>query len=127
MPAVARNARLAQHRFDHLRGQLSRGHAIRRQIARHVNKNLIHRIHADVLRRNIAQIDLVNLCAHLHIVRHLRRRDNIIQRQFRRNPERVRVAAFSVKSAVCAPIKRRALTCFTFSTTSKSLARPGMP
>ena len=95
-----RNARLAQHRFDHLCGQLARGHAIRRQIARHVNKNLIHRIHADVLLRNIAQIDLVNLCAHLHIVRHLRRRDNIIQRQFRRNPERVRVAAFSVKSAV---------------------------
>ena len=37
----------------------------------------------DILRRNIFQIDLIDLAADLHITRHLRRRNNIVQRQRR--------------------------------------------
>ena len=56
-----------------------RRHLPAAEIVRHVDEHLVDGIDVDVLRRNIAEIDLVNAGADLHIARHARRRDEIAE------------------------------------------------
>ena len=59
------------------------GHLIAVKIVGSINENLVDGIGVDVLRRNVLQIDLVYPCAVFNVVGHPRRRNNIIQLQFR--------------------------------------------
>ena len=58
-----------------------RCHLICVQIIGHIHKNLIDRIHMHILRCYIFQIDIINPCTVLHVIRHPRRCCNIPQRQ----------------------------------------------
>ena len=63
--------------------------AIGFQIIRHIHEHLIDRIHMNILRRNIPQIDAVDLSADRHISAHLRRCDEIVQFKCRIAGERI--------------------------------------
>ena len=78
-----RDACLCVHPIHEKTRQLPRFHVIRPQIRRHIDENLVHRIRDHILRRNIAQVNAVDLQAHFHIARHARRRHDRLQRQAR--------------------------------------------
>ena len=73
-----RDACLFQHIADHLHRQFMGRHLISTQVGRHIHDHLVNRIHMDILRGNVFQIDAVNLRAHLNIVCHLWRGSDIV-------------------------------------------------
>ena len=64
------NTCLLHHVKDHLWCQFLRRHMIGVQIMRHIHKNLIDGVHMHIFRRNISQINVVNLCTVFHIECH---------------------------------------------------------
>ena len=73
-----RDARLFQYIADHLHRQLMCRHLISSQVGRHIHDHLVNRIHMNILRGNVFQIDAVNLRAYLDIVCHLWRGGDIV-------------------------------------------------
>ena len=69
--------------LDHCPRKFLGIHLIGMKIRRRVDHHFIDRIHMNVFRRNVFQIDLINLRADLHIFCHPRRSDKIIHRVFR--------------------------------------------
>ena len=79
-----------------LHGERSRREACV-QIRCGVDKHLIDRVDVQILRRDVFEIDLVDLCGGLHIKGHPRRRDDIVQRKGGLLPKCVRIAAAAGK------------------------------
>ena len=77
------DAGFTQYRLYHFHGKLVRRAVIGFQISCHVHKDFVNGIDVDIFRRNIPEIDLVDLCADLHIVCHLGLGGNEIQFQRR--------------------------------------------
>ena len=78
-----RDAGLLQHIADHPHGERMRRAMIGLQVRRHVDEHLVDRIDMDILGGNIAQVDLIDARADLHIPPHLRHGDNIFHCVFR--------------------------------------------
>ncbi|MPM92169.1 hypothetical protein SDC9_139304 [bioreactor metagenome] len=78
-----RDARGFQHVLNDRHGKLSGGAAIGGKIIGYIHEYLVNGIDMDICGRNIVKVDVVYLCAALHIKRHLRRRNEIVQRQRR--------------------------------------------
>ena len=53
------------------------------QVICHIHENLVDGVYHDVFRRYVFQIDLVNLCAVLHVICHARRGNNEVYFQRR--------------------------------------------
>ena len=77
------DSRILKYIQDHFPRQLFRCHLICFQIMSGVDKHLINRIHMDILRRNIFQINFVDSGAVFHIKGHPGRSRNISQLQLR--------------------------------------------
>ena len=86
-PGRRRDPGLPKHVRDHPPGQLPCRQAVGLQIGRCVNEHLVDRIDVNVLRGDIAQIDLIDPRADVDIPRHLRLRDDIIQLERRVAPQ----------------------------------------
>ena len=67
-----------QHVAYHGHGELMRGHFVCFKVVRHIHEHLVDAIHMNVFRSEVLQVSLIHLGAHVHIMRHLRRRDKII-------------------------------------------------
>lgn len=76
-----------QHVKNHPHGELARGKAIRFQITRNIEENLVDRIAVNILWSNVFEINIINLRADRHIARHLRRGNKIINRKLRPCPK----------------------------------------
>ena len=66
-----------QHIADHRHDQLVRTHAVQRQIIGQIKKAFVNRIHMNVLRTDVLQIDFIDIGGILDIFCHTRRRDQI--------------------------------------------------
>ena len=78
-----RNTRSLQHIPHYLRRQLPCRYLVGIQIMRRIYKHLVNRIHMNILRRHIFQINIVNTPAVFQIERHPRRRRYKIHLQYR--------------------------------------------
>ena len=83
-----RDARLAEHLLDDLAREVVGREPVGAQVGRGVDEHLVDRIDVDVFRREIAQVDPVNLAADLHVVRHPGRGHDVLQLQRRVREER---------------------------------------
>ena len=103
-PGGRGDAGRAEHVEDHRPGQRLRVPAVETAVGRHVDEDLVDGVDMDVLRRDIFEVDPVDLRGDLHIQRHPRPGDDEVQRQLRLRRERVGVAAAAgQRPAGCAP------------------------
>ena len=88
---------LAQHVADHLHSQIVGRHPVGIQILRHVDEDLVDGVDVDVLRRDIAEVDIVDPGAVVHIESHagLGRDEIEFQRGIR--PQRVYICGLTRK------------------------------
>lgn len=91
MPVVRSTSRMTVPR------QLLRRLAVGAQIRRYVDEDLVDGIDVNVLRREIFEVDLIDLRGDTYIVRHLRRRGDEGERQLRVRGKRVRVFALAAQ------------------------------
>ena len=70
-----------QHLAQDLPAKIVRRHAVRWQIIGHIHKHLVNGVDVDILGRYVVQINVVDSGAVAHVVRHVRRRYDIIQLQ----------------------------------------------
>ena len=70
-----------QHLAQDLPAEVVRRHAVRWQIIGHIHKHLVNGVDVDILGRYVVQINVVDSGAVAHVVRHVRRRYDIIQLQ----------------------------------------------
>ena len=68
---------------DDRAGQLPGRHVVGVQVVGHVHEHLVDAVGEDVLRRNVFQVDPVNLCAPVDIVGHSGRGHQVVQSQRR--------------------------------------------
>ena len=77
------DAGVVQHLPHHGHGKFMGAHVIIRQIARHINENLVDGVGVNVCRGHIFEVGLVDLGGHIQIPLHPGRRNNIAQPQRR--------------------------------------------
>ena len=80
-PRSRGDARLFQHVQDHPHGKLPRGKFIGIQIFGRVDEHLVDGIHVDVLRRDIVEVNIIDLRTTLDVMRHARPGNDIVERQ----------------------------------------------
>ena len=96
-PGGRGDAGRAQHVQNDRPRQLLRRLAVGAQIRRCVDEDLVDGIDVNVLRREIFEVDLIDLRGDTYIVRHLRRRGDEGERQLRVRGKRVRVFALAAQ------------------------------
>ena len=82
-PSGCRDAGCFKHIEDDLHGEIMCRELVGIQVVRHVHEHLVDGVYHDVFRRYVFQIDLVNLCAVLHVICHARRSNNEVYFQGR--------------------------------------------
>ena len=81
-PGGGRDAGVFQNVQNDLHGKLLRGHAVELQVICSVNEHLVDGVGVDVLRGDVFEVNIVDGRAGLHIKRHLRGRDDVVDLQF---------------------------------------------
>ena len=77
-PCGCRDASLPQYIADHSSCQFVCRDSVGRQISRYVHEHFVYRIHMDVFRSDIVEIDFVDARAVLDVVGHARRSGDIV-------------------------------------------------
>ena len=67
---VIGDARAGEHGTAQLVGELPRGETVKRQVGGRVDEALVDRVHVDVLRAHVFEVDAVYARRHLHVVAH---------------------------------------------------------
>ena len=93
------DARLREHLADELACEIVRRELVGLEVVRGVDEDLVDGIDLDVLRRDVAQVDAVDLAADLHVTCHAGRRHNVFQLQGRVAQQRGMEMALAAEAA----------------------------